>query len=111
MSEQVGITMNNYTIALALIGCKRSRKWNTALGMMRELRDDNGLPLNVVVYNSVSRSVSRRVEPAAYNGKSLKTYGVSTLWSCGPTGHDGMQRRGAVARMPAAAQGDEGARH
>ena len=52
-SENVGVPLNNYTIALTLIGCKRTRQWSTALSMLRELRDERGLSLNVVCYNSV----------------------------------------------------------
>ncbi len=52
-SEEVGVPLNNYTVALALIGCKRLRRWGTALSMLRELRDEKHLVLNVVCYNSV----------------------------------------------------------
>jgi 8-oxo-dGTP pyrophosphatase MutT (NUDIX family) len=49
----MGVGWNNHTIALAVIGCKRSRAWGPALAAVRELREERGLSLNVVVYNSL----------------------------------------------------------
>jgi hypothetical protein len=54
VSAQYGVQPNNHTISLALVGCKRLKRWDTALSMLRELRDQQGLQLSVVVYNSVS---------------------------------------------------------
>lgn len=42
-SEDYGVRLNNYTTALAIIGCKATRQWGPALAVIRELRDERGV--------------------------------------------------------------------
>jgi len=50
--EKVGVSLSNYTVAMTVIGLKKTKQYKPAIELMHELKK-KGISLNLVAYNSI----------------------------------------------------------